>query len=33
MVKKSFKEVMKADVDNTFMNLDEFADIDRKSVV
>ena len=27
MVKKSFKEVMKADVDNTFMNLDEFADM------
>lgn len=27
MVKKSFKEVMKADVDSTFMNLDEFADM------
>ena len=27
MVRKSFKEVMKDDVNNTFMNVDEFADI------
>ena len=26
MVRKSFKEVMKDDVNNTFMNVDEFAD-------
>ena len=27
MVRKSFKEVMKDDVNNTFMNVDEFADM------
>lgn len=27
MIKKSFKEVLQADIDNTFMNLEEFADI------
>ena len=27
MVRKSFKEVMKDDVNNIFMNVDEFADM------
>ena len=27
MVRKSFKEVIKDDVNNTFMNVDEFADM------
>lgn len=35
MVKKSFKDVLKDDVNNTFMNLDEFADtriVDGKEI-
>lgn len=35
MIKKSFKEIMKADIDHTFMNLDEFADthiVDGKEI-
>ena len=35
MVRKSFKEVMKDDVNNTFMNVDEFADthtVDGKKI-
>lgn len=35
MVKKSFKDVLKDDVSNTFMNLDEFADthiVDGKEI-
>jgi hypothetical protein len=35
MVKKSFKDVLKDDVNNTFMNLDEFTDthiVDGKEI-
>ena len=35
MVRKSFKDVLKDDVNNTFMNLDEFADthiVDGKEI-
>lgn len=35
MVRKSFKDVMRDDINNTFMNLDEFADthiVDGKEI-